>query len=94
MQSSNDFKDIDGKEYNGFARPIGQWNCRHVRSPIVIGISEPVRGDLPKESVLRKLDTLSREIKDFIKMLYRNTDIPEEQEQISRLINEISIRNL
>ena len=42
MQTAKDFEDVNGKQYNAFARPIGQWNCRHIRFPIVIGISKPV----------------------------------------------------
>lgn len=45
MQSGYDFKDVNDNKYNGFARPIGQWNCRHVRFPIIIGISEPAHTD-------------------------------------------------
>lgn len=51
-------------------------------------------GNVPKEKVIRTLDALSIEIKDFVKMLYRNTDIPEEREKISKLINDINIGNL
>ena len=29
MQAGNPFKDIDGHRYDGFPRPIGEWNCRH-----------------------------------------------------------------
>lgn len=29
MQSGQPFKDIDGRQYGGFRRPIGEWNCRH-----------------------------------------------------------------
>lgn len=42
MQSGLDFEDVKGNKYQGFARPIGQWNCRHIKFPIVIGVSEPV----------------------------------------------------
>ena len=45
MQNGYDFEDVKGNRYKGFARPIGQWNCRHVEFPIVIGISEPVYTD-------------------------------------------------
>ena len=45
MQSGLDFEDVKGNKYQGFARPIGQWNCRHVKFPIVIGVSEPVYTD-------------------------------------------------
>lgn len=29
MQAGADFTDIDGRHYEGFRRPIGEWNCRH-----------------------------------------------------------------
>lgn len=45
MQSGISCVDVDGKEYSGFDRPIGQWNCRHVTFPIIIGISERVHSD-------------------------------------------------
>lgn len=45
MQSGLDCVDTDGKEHSGFNRPIGQWNCRHVTFPIIIGISERVYSD-------------------------------------------------
>ena len=41
MQSGQSFEDVNGNKYQGFPRPIGQWNCRHIKFPIVIGISEP-----------------------------------------------------
>lgn len=45
MQSGLSCVDTDGKEHSGFSRPIGQWNCRHVTFPIIIGISERVHSD-------------------------------------------------
>ena len=30
MQSGQDFVDVDGNHYSGFARPIGEWNCMHI----------------------------------------------------------------
>ena len=29
MQNGSDFQDIDGNSYEGFMRPIGEWNCKH-----------------------------------------------------------------
>ena len=29
MQAGEDFKDLQGQEYFGFERNIGEWNCRH-----------------------------------------------------------------
>lgn len=45
MQNGLDFVDVKGNGYKGFARPIGQWNCRHVHFPIIVGISQPVYTD-------------------------------------------------
>lgn len=52
------------------------------------------QGDIPKEKVLKNLETLSAEIKDFIKRIYRNTDMPEERAILNRTINDISVGNL
>ena len=30
MQNGEDFRDVDGNFYAGFARPIGEWNCMHI----------------------------------------------------------------
>ena len=39
MQSGQPFEDVDGKHYDGFERPIAEWNCRHFASPVIIGVS-------------------------------------------------------
>ncbi len=40
MQSGAPFYDIDEKLYEGFNRPIGEWNCAHFAFAIVIGVSK------------------------------------------------------
>ena len=30
MQNGEDFVDVDGNRYEGFRRPIGEWNCMHI----------------------------------------------------------------
>lgn len=30
MQTGSDFYDVDGNHYDGFRRPIGEWNCMHI----------------------------------------------------------------
>lgn len=30
MQAGEDFVDVDGHQYAGFRRPIGEWNCGHI----------------------------------------------------------------
>lgn len=33
MQNGESFQDIDGHAFEGFRRPIGEWNCMHVPMP-------------------------------------------------------------
>lgn len=30
MQAGQPFRDVDGRAYQGFRRPIGEWNCMHI----------------------------------------------------------------
>ena len=32
---------MKGNKYQGFPRPISQWNCKHIKFRIIIGVSEP-----------------------------------------------------
>lgn len=50
--------------------------------------------DTTKDKVLETLSAVLREIKEFLKMLYRNTDMPEEREKINALINDINVGNI
>lgn len=52
------------------------------------------QGEISKEKVLKNLEILSDEIKDFLKRLYRNTDMPEERNILSKTITEINVGNL
>lgn len=45
MQSGRPFEDVDGKDYEGFERPITQWRCRHLVYYILIGISRRMYSD-------------------------------------------------
>ena len=40
LQNGDNAKDIDGEAFQ-IDRPIGVWNCRHMASPVIIGVSEP-----------------------------------------------------
>lgn len=77
MQSGQSCTDVNGREYEGFERPIGEWNCKHFAFPIVIGISEPTYSDEQLESLrensrkkydatqeMRKRETEIRRLKD------------------------------
>ena len=37
MQNGEDFVDVDGVQFEGFERQIGQWNCRHYVKSIKLG---------------------------------------------------------
>ena len=39
MQSGQGFQDVDGNQFAPFRRPIGQWNCHHFPSYIILGVS-------------------------------------------------------
>jgi len=45
MQAGQDFQDVDGKQYEGFRRPITQWRCRHLVYYILIGVSRRMYSD-------------------------------------------------
>lgn len=45
IQAGQDFQDVDGKQYEGFRRPITQWRCRHLVYYILIGISRRMYSD-------------------------------------------------
>ena len=47
-----------------------------------------------KEKMLDSLKTLSEELKDLIKILYRNTDTIEERQILNTLISEINVGNI
>lgn len=61
LQNAEEFEDVKGKHYKRIKRPIGQWNCRHVHFPIIIGISEPVH----TEEQLQQFAENSREKYDL-----------------------------
>lgn len=52
------------------------------------------QGDIPKEKVLKNLEILSDELKDFVKRIYRNSDMPEERAILNRTINDINVGNI
>ncbi len=77
MQSGQSCADVNGREYEGFERPIGEWNCKHFAFPIVIGVSEPTYSEEQLENLrqnsrkkydatqeMRKRETEIRRLKD------------------------------
>lgn len=41
LQNSVGFKDIEGNEFSAIQRPIGEWNCRHFITAIIIDAHTP-----------------------------------------------------
>ena len=42
LQNNEDFEDLLGNKFNGVARVIGQFNCRHIARSILVGITKPI----------------------------------------------------
>lgn len=41
LQNNLDFTDIDNQHFNAVNRVIGEFNCRHIAHPFIIGVSKP-----------------------------------------------------
>jgi len=54
MQSGENFKDIQGREYKGFERAVGTLNCRHFAISIKIGYAKPNYSDDELKDILEK----------------------------------------
>lgn len=49
--------------------------------------------DAPKETVIKNMKLLCKEVGEFISMLYCNSDMPEERSIIQNTINSLKIKN-
>lgn len=45
LQNSENFQDIQGRQFTGVDRVIGMWNCRHVARSIIVGVTKPIYSD-------------------------------------------------
>lgn len=54
MQNAENFKDVQGREYQGFERAVGTLNCRHFAISIVIGVEGQTYTDKQLEEILKK----------------------------------------
>lgn len=50
--------------------------------------------DTTKEKMLDSFKTLSDELKDLFRLIYRNTDTPEEREILNELISKINVGDI
>ena len=54
MQSGQPFVDVNGVQFGGFKRPIGEWNCRHFAFPFSTKFSKPVHSSEELQSWIDK----------------------------------------
>lgn len=54
MQNGLPFVGVDGRKYEGFRRPIGEWNCAHVPAPFNTATSIRVCNDTQLDEYARK----------------------------------------
>ena len=52
MQNAEDFKDVQGRHYEGFERAVGTLNCRHFAISIVIGATKQNYTDAQLQRIL------------------------------------------
>lgn len=65
LQNSEDFEDIQGRQFSGVERVIGMWNCRHIGRSIIIGVTKPLYTD--------------KELKEFIEDNHKGYVLPNGQ---------------
>lgn len=80
LQNAMEFEDVKGNEYKPIKRPIGQWNCRHVRFPIIIGISEPVHTE--------------EQLKEFAENSKKKYDLTQQQRAIETKLRSLKTQRL
>ena len=54
MQSGQPFVDVNGVQFGGFKRPIGEWNCRHFAFPFSTKYSKPLHSPEELQSWIDK----------------------------------------
>ena len=52
MQNGENFKDVQGRKYEGFERAVGTLNCRHFAFPIIIGYATQNFSDEQLQKIL------------------------------------------
>lgn len=84
MQSNMSFRDIKGNSYEAFKRQIGQWNCRHLAFPIIIGVTAPNKTDEELEKIKKK----NNEVKVINGEEYTGYEATQEQRKMELKIRQ------
>ena len=57
LQDGEDFEDIDGNQFEGIRRGIGDWNCYHNIFSITVGISKPMYSEKELQEIIDRNHT-------------------------------------
>lgn len=80
MQNQISFEDVNGNKHPAMPRRIGEWNCKHVSFPIVIGISKPVHSE--------------EQLKEFEKNSKDKYDLTQEQRRMENKLRKLKNERL
>ncbi len=80
MQNGLDFEDVNGNQYKGFARPITQWNCRHIPFNIIIGVSKPAYTE--------------EELKEFAENSKKKYDLTQQQRAMETKLRQLKMERI
>ena len=80
MQNQMSFEDVNGNKHPAMPRRIGEWNCKHVSFPIVIGISKPVHSE--------------EQLKEFEKNSKDKYDLTQEQRRMENKLRKLKNERL
>ena len=80
MQNHMSFEDVNGNKHPAMPRRIGEWNCKHVSFPIVLGISKPVHSE--------------EQLKEFEKNSKDKYDLTQEQRRMENKLRKLKNERL
>lgn len=78
LQSNQPFEDVQGNSYTAIKRPIGQWNCRHLSFPIILGVNKPEYTD----EQLKQMILNNNKVKSFNGKKYTGYQATQEQRRL------------
>ena len=80
MQNQMSFSDVNSNDFPAMPRKIGEWNCKHIRFPIILGISKPVHTE--------------EELKEFEKNSKEKYDLTQEQRKMENKLRKLKNERL
>lgn len=89
MQSGADMRDVDGNHYEGFRRPINEWNCGHFALPWQVGQARVYSDEQLEEMRQSNHETVEIDGKQYTK--YQCSQIMRRLETESRRQKDIAV---